>query len=659
MADREARQSVTADQIAEKMEITNCTLDKIGAIVCESSNELRRQAATQRDIRDAVESLLQMYRSVHPAEAFALDRLALATRHARDCDCGCRQHGDRPCRPCGGQACESGECRWEPCLPPDREGGGRGDGYSRKSTASVEPVRFEEQHPRWTQIPKVPHEGEILPVVRQGPFVGRIEPARMTPQVRDFRSGPPPGGDGQTPVTFRRFTGSGVGTGYWPPDMSGARGGDVVLMSGNLWLKLSVDGGATFSDIKFEDVFAAEGTYGGWGCDQVVHYVPSIDCFVLYVQAFRAKAGADTDKNIVKIAVAGTADLKKFKGGKPAWRRQWHFTSDTFALGSRWMDFPDLTFGDKYLYVNSNTFAFDGTRTPPGQYFQGKLFYELPLAALAAGQSLSFRYAFIQETGLTFGSCAQNVGAENYWAAHVNNSRLRIYSSKGDDEDYFWRERDISNWPMTTDGDIVSAAPDFADWISVDHRILGATRVNDQVWFAWSAGTGNGGNGGFVFPQPHIQVAKFSLREDYKLVEQTQVWNADTAFAYPSITTNSNNEVGISLAWGGGKDFASHAVGILGDFVMWYGEASKLTALTTLPVLDAGGKPVLNPDGTPQTMTISRWGDYTHVRLAFPDSRFFSAFGYAVLKSPPTADTDVDYLYVEFGREALAPSPLH
>jgi hypothetical protein len=30
-----------------------------------------------------------------------------------------------------------------------------------------------------------------------------------------------------------------------------------------------------------------------------------------------------------------------------------------------------------------------------------------------------------------------------------------------------------------------------------------------------------------------------------------------------------------------------------------------------------------------------------------------------VLKTPPSADTDVDYLYVEFGREALAPSPLH
>ena len=43
----------------------------------------------------------------------------------------------------------------------------------------------------------------------------------------------------------------------WPPDMSGARGGDVVLMSGNLWLKLSVDGGKTFTDLDFTKIFAA------------------------------------------------------------------------------------------------------------------------------------------------------------------------------------------------------------------------------------------------------------------------------------------------------------------------------------------------------------------------------------------------------------------
>lgn len=47
--------------------------------------------------------------------------------------------------------------------------------------------------------------------------------------------------------------------------------------------------------------------------------------------------------------------------------------------------------------------------------------------------------------------------------------------------------------------------------------------------------------------------------------------NADNVYAYPSLITNSDNEVGISLAWGGGKFYGNHAAGILSDFVVWYG----------------------------------------------------------------------------------------
>ena len=102
------------------------------------------------------------------------------------------------------------------------------------------------------------------------------------------------------------------------------------------------------------------------------------------------------------------------------------------------------------------------------------------------------------------------------------------------------------------------------------------------------------------------------------------------------MTTNSNNEVGISLAWGGGKSFGSHAVGILGDFVVWFGEASQKTSAVSSP---------------------TRFGDYLHVRIAHPDTRFFSAFGYAIEKDATVAPPEkADYLYVEFGREAV-PSP--
>ena len=80
-------------------------------------------------------------------------------------------------------------------------------------------------------------------------------------------------------------------------------------------------------------------------------------------------------------------------------------------------------------------------------------------------------------------------------------------------------------------------------------------------------------------------------------------------------------------------------MGILGDFVVWFGDASDMTSTRTSP---------------------TRFGDYLHVRLAHPDTRFFSAFGYAVNKTSATPPAEDDrYIYVEFGREAIAPSPLH
>lgn len=415
-------------------------------------------------------------------------------------------------------------------------------------------------------------------------------------------------------------------------------------MSGNLWLKLSVDSGKTFSDVKFNDVFAADTYGGGWAGDQVIHYVPQIDCFVLYVQSnFGAKGSANQSKNVVKVALASPADLKKFSGGRQAWRRQWDFTSDDFGLNA-WLDFPDVSYGNAFLYINTNTFTrtYDAAGNP-SDAFQGKLFFELPLKELQVGTGFNYYYALCSDN-LVYGSPTQNIGDENYWAAHINNSAIRIYSSKGNDANYFWRERNLgANWPLAPLNkknvrDIISTAPDSGDWISEDHRIIGATRVNNQIWFAWSAAKGDGGAGGFNFPQPHIQIAKFDLTQEYKFIEQTQVWNGDIAFAYPSLTTNSNNEVGISLAWGGGKSFGSHAVGILGDFVVWFGESSDRTST------------VLNP---------TRFGDYLHVRLAHPDTRFFSAFGYAVRNdSTLTPPERADYLYVEFGREAIAPAPV-
>lgn len=607
--------------------LTNCTLDKLAQVAYHAANEAHRNGQLLAELTASMAKLVSLYETVHPDAALAHRRLAELESNSHAC--------------CPPPQDDDDVYVYEPCRSDVT---GAGDGWSTKATATLEPERVLERHPNWRIEPHEHNESdEMLPPVGFGPFVGHIVPSGQTPAPMDFRSGggPVPGG-GQQPVTFRTFTSGSESQASWPPDMSGAKSGDVVLMSGNLWLKLSVDGGKSFTDIDFTKVFAKEATYGGWAGDQVITYVPEIDCFVLYVQSSKG-TGANRNKSVVKIALATPADLKKHKGLSPAWTRQWHFTSDTFGVNG-WLDFPDISFGAGYLYVNTNTFAGTAATIAAGtpDPFVGKLFWELPLAQLKAGGSISFRYGNLTEA-LSYGSPTQNIGDENYWAAHIGNSKLRIYSSKGIDQDYFWRERDLrANWPVSPkDGsgnpDIVSKPPDSTDWISEDNRIIGATKVNNQLWFAWSAAPGTGSGGGFNFPQAHIQIAKVDLTQDYKVVDQLQIWNATYAFSYPCLTTNSNNEVGLSCAWGGGGSYGSHVVGIIGDFVLWFGEASDRTSTTTSP---------------------TRFGDYLHVRLSYPDTRFFSGFGYAVHNTTPPGES-ANYLYVEFGREAIPSSGLH
>ncbi len=96
---------------------------------------------------------------------------------------------------------------------------------------------------------------------------------------------------------------------------------------------------------------------------------------------------------------------------------------------------------------------------------------------------------------------------------------------------------------------------------------------------------------------------------------------------------------GVRLAWHlvGEADIveANSAVGIWGDFVVWYPELS--------------------------TASPNRWGDYVTVRRSNPDPDLFGGFAYATLLDTTTANpTDFffDPFYIQFGRRSvIKPEP--
>src|SRR5215216_5173590 len=72
--------------------------------------------------------------------------------------------------------------------------------------------------------------------------------------------------------------------------------------------------------------------------------------------------------------------------------------------------------------------------------------------------------------------------------------------------------------------------------------IIGATRSGNQLWFAWTAGTDRN------FQQAHVEMVTFDRNNNFRLIQQVQIWNNNYAFAYPALATAAcTGEVGLSL----------------------------------------------------------------------------------------------------------------
>jgi hypothetical protein len=109
------------------------------------------------------------------------------------------------------------------------------------------------------------------------------------------------------------------------------------------------------------------------------------------------------------------------------------------------------------------------------------------------------------------------------------------------------------------------------------------------------------------------------------VVSGLQVWNDKYAFAYPVLAVNARDEVGIMLGWGGSGDHANCAMGILGDFVVWFRDGS--------------------------TRTVQRFGDYLTTRPGERNRSLFGAWGYWVTEvAGDPASCEYHPFYARYGR---------
>jgi hypothetical protein len=191
-----------------------------------------------------------------------------------------------------------------------------------------------------------------------------------------------------------------------------AMNGQVVFYTGNWYAAMSSDGGKTFQFIDPSTAFAAFDPPGKqFCCDQVVHYIPSIDTFVWLLQY-----GPDTGDNIQRLAFAKSADV-------PAGRwRLFDITTANLGVAGAFLDFPDLAVGVNCLYVTTNVFQ--------GNDQAGSAVVRIRFDEIAGISATSSQVAADHFVSMDFQSfrVAQDAGTTVFFAAHRDTSTLAVFS---------------------------------------------------------------------------------------------------------------------------------------------------------------------------------------------------------------------------------------
>jgi hypothetical protein len=411
------------------------------------------------------------------------------------------------------------------------------------------------------------------------------------------------------------FTGAEIdyNTGY-VAEPSIAMDGRVVFSTGNFFACVSGDYGQTFSYICPWDNFPPDGhvdpVNGNFCCDQMTYFEPSRRTFYWLLQYH-----ADDYTNTQRLAVA--------KGQEDVLNNTWYlydWTPANFGYGDGyWLDFPDLTVSDNYLYLVTKVHPLAATKDEPKTL--RNIIARFPLDELSQGQGFGYSYAWINLQGV---SCTDGADEVMYIGAHVSNTVLRVFNWSEATGDLNFT--DVTHGPYNT-GYMYAPAPDGLNFAGhADDWIWGAWRASGVLGFMWPACQGGG------FPYPHVQVVRVA-ESNFTFLSQSQIWSTETAYIYPSVHPNNRGHLAGTLSFGGGDFYPGVTAYIADDY--------------------NGGSmgPVENYAFTYSTDGPSgnRWGDYHATRPAYPHPNTWAATGHDLQGGPDDEDAVVHWVW--FGRE--------
>ncbi|MER6161653.1 hypothetical protein ABT147_40115 [Streptomyces sp. NPDC001868] len=335
----------------------------------------------------------------------------------------------------------------------------------------------------------------------------------------------------------------------------------------------------------------------GFCCDQIVVYEPSRDIWIWILQYIAVPGG----NNVFRIAVA--------PGANPGAWHWWDFSPSNLdsSWTDLWFDYPDAAFSSNHLYVTFNVFN-------SADQWKRAVAFKLPLDPLRSGSGLTYQWWSTTKNGSL--RLTQGAAGSMFFASHNGGTTLRVHGWPDSSNTIGSFDVQMSPW---SSGPYSAPGPDGAEWLDrVDSRITGAWVSGTRAGFLWTAAPISGR------PKPYVKGAVVDVTT-HLLVEQPDIWNADSAFAYPAACPNAQGVVGVSLAFGGGSRHPSHVVGFR-DGGEW-----------RLAITRTGTN---GPNG-------GAWGDYVSCRRHHPSSSQWVASG--VTLQGGTDRRHVEPQYVHFG----------
>ena len=338
-----------------------------------------------------------------------------------------------------------------------------------------------------------------------------------------------------------------------------------LFATGNWFAGFATDAaGSTFVD---KDPFTAFPRITGrssvtFCCDQIVQYDAKNKALIWFLQYV---TDASTG-NVIRLGVETGNDIS----GR--FRHFYTFEPKDLAAGEDWgplwFDYPAMTLSGTNLYFSVNAFGPGEDRVlgNDDDEFKRAVLVRMPLSDLTQYHSFNGRRFTTTDFSL---KPAYDGDTTLYAACHADTRTLRVYSWPEGANTLSKQDITVQEWTNNRGASQApSPQPDGRDWLGrSDPRVVAGWSAkaanNAYVGFGWNAAQDQLFGGKFPFPHVRVALLKRGAGDKLSLAAQPHIWNPDFAFAYPAAAANTAGQVGISLSFGGGTEFPSHAVGVL------------------------------------------------------------------------------------------------